>query len=197
MPYTDYTWITDRLALGGWIAEPEELPFDAILSMETHAPLALREWVSSGRVEYRWYSIVDIDSGEDHDEIVRRFEAAAALINEWIATGRKRVLVHCYAGISRSVTAVVWYLVRYEGLTWDEALETIKARRPMVYPNVAFEIPLRLVAGELLTEDWLEERLAGFCDWIEAQFHVKVEPRQIRERLEEQGTVKHIGASVS
>lgn len=191
MPYTDYTWITDRLAVGAWISEPEDLPFDAILSMETHSPLALRDWLRSGQVEYRWHSIQDVDPREEHDEIVRRFDAAAALIDEWSRDG-KRVLVHCYAGLSRSVTAVIWYLVRYQGFTWDEALATISARRPSVFPNIAFEIPLRLAAGESLSEEWLEERLAAFSARLLAQFEVTVDPEQIRERLEEQGTLAYI-----
>src|SRR5579884_1395408 len=103
MPYTDYNWIDEQLAVGAFVGEPhQDLPFDAILSMETHAPAALRELVRSGQVDYQWRSIVDGISDESNDEIVARFDAAAAQVNDWLGQDR-RVLVHCYAGVSRAV----------------------------------------------------------------------------------------------
>src|SRR5579872_950655 len=118
MPYTDFNWITDRLAVGGFISEPDDLPFDAVLSLETHSPVALAELVRSGRVDYRWLSIVDGHSWEPRDSIVQRFNEASELIDSWLKEG-KCVLVHCHAGVSRSVTAVTWYLMRFADYSWD------------------------------------------------------------------------------
>jgi hypothetical protein len=188
MPYTDYHWITDRLAIGGIVAEPDELPFDAILSLETHAPAEVRALVTSGRVDYQWRSIMDGVSYEQNDDIVHRFDSAASQIHEWLEGG-KRVLVHCFAGASRSVTAVIWYLMRYEGHAWDDALALIKQQRAIANPNIRFELPLRLAFGERLTEAWIEERIGAYCRKMLVDFNVEVDPHEIRDSLVRQGTL--------
>jgi hypothetical protein len=192
MPYTNYNWITDRLAIGGVVSDPEALPFDAILSLMTEAPAGMWELARSGNVEYAWFSIIDGYCHEEHDEIVQRFDAAAAQIHEWLSAG-KRVLVHCYAGISRSVTAAVWYFVRYEGKTWDEAMEIIRASRTVARGNIRFEIPLRLAAGEDIAEDWLSERARLYCERVYADENFAVEPHEIMSDLERQGTTARLG----
>jgi hypothetical protein len=192
MPYTNFNWITDKLAIGGVVSEPEALPFDAILSLMTEAPAAVREIVRSGTVEYAWFSIVDGYSFEEHDEIVRRFDAAAAQIDRWLSTG-KRVLVHCYAGVSRSVTAVIWYYMRYEGKTWDEAMAIIRASRTVARSNIRFEIPLRLAAGEDIHEDWLSERVRLYCERVYADENFTIGPDEIMSDLERQGTTARLG----
>src|SRR5579872_3416077 len=107
MAYTDYHWISDRLAVGSFVYEPDdEFPFNAVLSLETWAPPALRELVRSAQVDYRWYSIIDGYSWEQHGDIVVRFDAAADQIHDWLSNGCT-VLVHCTAGISRSAAETV------------------------------------------------------------------------------------------
>jgi protein-tyrosine phosphatase len=45
----------------------------------------------------------------------------------------KTVLVHCRAGIQRSCAVVACYLVKYHGLTPDQAIAYIKAQRPIAF----------------------------------------------------------------
>lgn len=195
MPYTDFNWITDRFAVGAIVSEPEEaFPFDAVISLETHAPATLRELALSADIEYRWYSIIDGYSWEGHDGIIRRFDAAARQINDWLTEG-KRVLIHCTAGVSRSVTAVVWYLVRYQGYTWERALETVREFRPQANPNPRFEIPLRIAAGEDVTEEWLELRIKAFCARMADVFGLDMDPDEVWNDLERQGTLAHLRAT--
>lgn len=47
-------------------------------------------------------------------------------------------LVHCFAGISRSTTIVIAYVMTVTGLGWQEVLEAIKASRPIANPNPGF-----------------------------------------------------------
>ncbi|KAJ7332239.1 hypothetical protein JRQ81_014419 [Phrynocephalus forsythii] len=47
-------------------------------------------------------------------------------------------LVHCLAGISRSTTIVVAYVMAVTQLSWHEALEAVKAVRPVANPNPGF-----------------------------------------------------------
>ncbi|XP_061486805.1 dual specificity protein phosphatase 15 [Rhineura floridana] len=47
-------------------------------------------------------------------------------------------LVHCLAGISRSTTIVLAYIMAVTQLNWREALDAVKAARPVANPNTGF-----------------------------------------------------------
>ncbi|CDW54608.1 dual specificity phosphatase [Trichuris trichiura] len=49
-----------------------------------------------------------------------------------------RTLVHCVAGVSRSPTLCMAYLIKYERCSLRQAYKTVKASRPIVHPNVGF-----------------------------------------------------------
>jgi protein-tyrosine phosphatase len=60
------------------------------------------------------------------------------------------VLVHCMAGISRSVSFVIAYLMKFRGMKYDEALGFIRSRRSVVVsiliqanPNSGFVTQLK------------------------------------------------------
>ncbi|KAG5627909.1 hypothetical protein H5410_013127 [Solanum commersonii] len=48
------------------------------------------------------------------------------------------VLVHCFAGKSRSATIVIAYLMKKHGMSHSEAFELVKSKRPVVSPNAGF-----------------------------------------------------------
>ncbi|XP_059914238.1 dual specificity protein phosphatase 22-B [Gadus macrocephalus] len=52
-------------------------------------------------------------------------------------------LVHCLAGVSRSVTLVVAYIMTVTGMGWQEALAAVKAARPCAGPNLGFQRQLQ------------------------------------------------------
>lgn len=56
---------------------------------------------------------------------------------------RKRVLIHCMAGVSRSTTVLTAWLMKSFGMPLDEALKLIKTKRPIVNPNHGFMKILR------------------------------------------------------
>jgi len=62
------------------------------------------------------------------------FEKAAAVIADARREG-KVVLVHCAAGVSRSATAVMTYLMLYEDYGWADALCYVQESRPCANPH--------------------------------------------------------------
>jgi protein-tyrosine phosphatase len=62
------------------------------------------------------------------------FRKAAEVIHQARSAG-KTVLVHCAAGVSRSSTAVLAYLMLYDGMGWFKALEHVQKSRSIVNPH--------------------------------------------------------------
>ena len=48
------------------------------------------------------------------------------------------VLVNCMAGISRSATIVIAYLMTKQNLTFQEAFNFVKSKRSIINPNESF-----------------------------------------------------------
>lgn len=55
-----------------------------------------------------------------------------------VKNSKGRVLVHCQAGISRSATICLAYLISRYRLRLDEAYEYVKKRRSVISPNFNF-----------------------------------------------------------
>ena len=74
---------------------------------------------------------------------------------DFIRQGSKEggVLVHCYAGLSRSTTAVCAYLMRDGFMTLAEALKLCRDKRPNSNPNEGFYNQLNQWELELKSRD--------------------------------------------
>ena len=60
---------------------------------------------------------------------------------EWITKMKqenKKILVHCAAGVSRSASFVIAYLMKSRGLSFWEAHNLVKSKRSIVRPNSGF-----------------------------------------------------------
>jgi protein-tyrosine phosphatase len=55
----------------------------------------------------------------------------------------KAVLVNCFAGISRSSTIVIAYMMKYHNMTFDEAFNYVQSKRWIVNPNPNFRMILK------------------------------------------------------
>ena len=76
---------------------------------------------------------------KDYDDfnIIDYFEKSNEFINKCKNEGGK-LLVHCKFGISRSSTLVIAFLVKYQKFTVEKALEFVREKRNIVYPNYGF-----------------------------------------------------------
>ena len=83
------------------------------------------------------------------------FKEATDYIREAINEG-KNVLVHCFAGVSRSSSIVIAYLMRCHKMEYIKAFNIVKSKRPWINPNYGFQGQLRRYAIFLK-----EQRLKG------------------------------------
>lgn len=75
------------------------------------------------------------DSRESN--LIEHFDEVA----DWIEKTRLedgKSLVHCVAGVSRSVSLVIAYLMKYADMTLKAAFQHVRSVRPQVRPNLGF-----------------------------------------------------------
>lgn len=80
------------------------------------------------------------------------------ITNDFIHAARLRegnVLIHCLAGMSRSITVCIAYIMSVTQLSWRDGLKVVRAGRAIANPNLGFQAQLqefettRLVAERL------------------------------------------------
>ena len=74
-------------------------------------------------------------------------KAAVETLRNWINSGNV-VLVHCFAGVSRSTIVVATYLAQENHWTWGQAIQYVKKRRPITNPNAALVSVAKEVLGQ-------------------------------------------------
>lgn len=79
-----------------------------------------------------------------------------SLCNDFIHAARLRggnVLIHCLAGMSRSVTVAVAYIMSTTNLSWKEALKVVRVGRSIANPNSGFQQQLEDFESSRLQEE--------------------------------------------
>jgi protein-tyrosine phosphatase len=72
------------------------------------------------------------------DDALQNLSDIAERARVLIRTHQGITLVHCHTGISRSVSVVVYFLMKENGLSYDDAMEAVKIARPSANPNNSF-----------------------------------------------------------
>lgn len=62
-------------------------------------------------------------------------------------------LVHCFAGVSRSATMVIVYLMKKNGWTYFQAHAFVKKRRSVIWPNPGFVRQMKNYENKLKEEN--------------------------------------------
>uniref|UniRef100_A0A4W4DYP9 protein-tyrosine-phosphatase n=1 Tax=Electrophorus electricus TaxID=8005 RepID=A0A4W4DYP9_ELEEL len=101
-----------------------------VVNVTTHLPLY---HVDTGLVRYKRLPATD----NSKQNLRQYFEEVFEFIEEAHQSGRG-VLVHCQAGVSRSATIVIAYLMKHTLMTMTDAYKYVRSRRPVVSPNLNF-----------------------------------------------------------
>ena len=65
-----------------------------------------------------------------------------------------KVYVHCAAGVCRSVSIVIAYLIKKENMSYSDALKLVKQKRRFAKPNWNFENQLKNYEKEVIKENF-------------------------------------------
>ena len=87
---------------------------------------------------------------EDHPDYDLSFEKDLVPCFDFIDKGPGATLVVCTAGMSRSATVCIAYLMKSEGLSFKEAFDKCQNARPYIRPNSGFTKFLKAYERELM-----------------------------------------------
>lgn len=128
--------ILDNLYLGGVEAtsDPQQLTSQGVRAI----CVCCREFEIPSKkfVPGIEYYRVDVED-QSREPLEEFFEEATDFIYQWTSQNMP-VLVHCRAGVSRSASVVLAYMIRYANYTLHDAFIYLRAARPVVTPNLGF-----------------------------------------------------------
>ena len=96
--------------------------------------------------KFKYYNIPLLDS--DKEDIKKYFGSSYEFIDEAIKNNGN-VLVHCHAGISRSSSILIAYIMKSQKMSLEKVLELMKSKREKVNPNTGFMKQLKDYEKEL------------------------------------------------
>lgn len=146
-PASDMDWtqgpnhveIMPGVFVGNFISasQAETLGFDAVLNMAEELDLSLP---AEGAIAYCKLSCRD---GALHPIPEKTIQRAIAWIDEQLAQGKQRLLVHCRAGIGRSGSIGVAYCYRHHpDWSYQQTVDYVWRKKPDVYPHNQLEASL-------------------------------------------------------
>jgi len=93
---------------------------------------------------YKQLSLQD----QPDEDIKRYFIEAAKFIHKALQQG-KTVFVHCAAGVSRSASIIISYLMIINKWDFDETYQMVKSKRGIIFPNSGFREQLRELGAQI------------------------------------------------
>ena len=128
--------VTDNIYLGNIydaqnIENLTKLGIQKVLSLITDTQLL----VYPKSIEHKLIQINDLP----RENIIRYFGECLLFMND-----DKKILVHCFAGSSRSATIIIAYLMWKNQLDYVESSNILQKIRPIVYPNYGFVRQLQM-----------------------------------------------------
>ncbi|XP_046915436.1 dual specificity protein phosphatase 21-like isoform X2 [Dermatophagoides farinae] len=149
LPFSIVSKIVERVYLGGLASLTIEnfllYSIRLVINASHDLPLLKETDIESYRVPV---------NDEITGDLLMYFDDVSDKIYEFLQKfSENSVLIHCMAGVSRSTTLVIAYLIKYHKMTTRDAFKLVKTIRPFIRPNIAF-------IGQLMA---FEEKLNDFC----------------------------------
>lgn len=140
-------WITPTLCIGDLTSSYE--PFNVVVNC--NYPYNRIPHGKTGRREEHMHSTtctLYLVGLCDHDTDINTLEGCIMYLiprlrKKYEENNKYTFLFHCYAGKSRSVALALAFMVEVLGMKYDEALQVIKEKRPIIEPRPLFIETLR------------------------------------------------------
>ena len=145
--FNDIDEIEDNLYLGNFqasenIQQLKDLGIKKVLSVIDNDDFP--NYKSEGIIHKK----VDVSDFE-HQNIIQYFGECLNFIK-----GEEKVLVHCMAGASRSATIVIAYVMWINKMKYEDVLNFVMLKRPIVYPNNGFREQLKIFEKLLVDNNY-------------------------------------------
>lgn len=135
-----------EIAAGLYIGSAEATNCDTLAANQIECVLNVAHRnndMNNGKHQLHDYLLIEMeDSWEAAHHLMNNvIPQALEFINRHF--GKRRILVHCSAGKSRSGAVVVAWLMRTWVLPYEEALKFARLKRPEINPNHGFAVALK------------------------------------------------------
>ncbi len=129
MSVNNYDEIIPNLFLGGYKALEDYKKFDLIINCTKDI-----EFPSSNLIICKYIRLPVNDEPDEANKLKDLLDSNNVLeiINKYLIE-KKNVLVHCKMGQQRSAIVISCYLMKYFYISSDEAIEYVKAKRPIAF----------------------------------------------------------------
>ena len=96
--------------------------------------------------KFKYYNVNLLDKETENLRV--HLDGTYKFIDEALKNGG-RVLIHCYAGVSRSASVLIAYLMKSQKMKFEDALNLLKSKRGKVNPNSGFVEQLKEYEKEI------------------------------------------------
>ncbi|CAK80396.1 unnamed protein product (macronuclear) [Paramecium tetraurelia] len=107
---------------------------------QVKAAISICEYSKFEDIQLDNHLIINIDDSED-ENIMQYFEQTNKFIEDNLKKGN--VLVHCMAGISRSASIVIAYIMWSQKKSYKDSYKYVDEMREIIYPNEGFRNQLK------------------------------------------------------
>jgi len=134
-----FDMITENVAIGSYQASYKS--FDIVINLDYPHNKVEKNKIHEYYVETAYVIACGYDDCENEEDglSIKKINKLLTKIQDLEKDGPKKILFHCYAGISRSVTLAIAYLSKNLNKSNQEVYELIKEKRPRIDPNPFFK----------------------------------------------------------
>ena len=148
LQYNDIDEITENIYLGNLCGAGD---IDLLKKLGIKKVLSLLEefgWPKYNESDNFIHKTINVHDF-DQENIIKYFGECFNFIK-----GDDKILVHCAAGASRSASVVIAYIMYIKKMSYKDALEFVRSKRFVVYPNPGFRDQLQLFEKELIEKNY-------------------------------------------
>lgn len=135
-----FSWIIpNRLAVGAFPTQSYQISYlsqmgiTSVLSLTEPQEMSVPQDVYN---QFVWQNVAIPDGARGGVPNLEQFQQACAILSRWHQKGHV-TYVHCLAGVGRSPSVCIAYLIQIEGISLQEAIGKVQEIHPPTYPDSA------------------------------------------------------------